>query len=357
MKTNAIIPIFISHQGCENDCVFCNQRKITSKETPMTPLDATLKIEECLPSIEKRGVKQVEIGFFGGSFTGMDLGVQEAYLSIAKPYKDKGKIKEIRLSTRPDYIDEKKLIFLKQYGVDTIELGVQSFDEQVLSSSNRGYKPDVIYSSSRLIKSYGFKLGIQLMIGLPEDTYEKSIYSAKETVKLNPEFSRIYPTVIVKDTELETRYHKGEYQEFPLETAVKTAKDMYLILTESGIQVIRLGLKSTDNIGVGKDLIGTSYHPAFRQLVEGEIAKEKLEVLITNNPAFNTNFINEPKEKGNYIDITFYGHPSTLSNMAGHKKSNFMYFKEKYKGCRFHFKGDESLLKDNFKIKSFKKIQ
>lgn len=350
MKENAIIPIFISHQGCENDCVFCNQRKITSKELPMTPEEATLKIKEWLPSIEEQGIKQVEIGFFGGSFTGMDLEVQKSYLSIAKKYKDMGKIKEIRLSTRPDYIDEERLDFLKKYHVDTIELGVQSFDEGVLLSSNRGYKPDVIYSSSDLIKSYGFNLGIQLMIGLPEDTYEKAIYSAKETVKIGPQISRIYPTVIVKDTELEIRYREGRYKELPLETAVKTAKDMYLILTDAGIQVIRLGLKSTDNIGVGKDLIGTSYHPAFRQLVEGEIAREKLEALIIKDPAFNTNFINEPKEKGTYIDVTFYGHPSTLSNMAGHKKSNLNYFKEKYKGCHFHFKGDATLVKSSFAI-------
>lgn len=327
MKTHAIIPIFLPHSGCPHDCIFCNQKKITAKLEPMSKDAVSAIVEQVLPTIKARGIETVEMAFYGGSFTGMPTGQQEAYLSIAQDYKNQGLIHKIRLSTRPDYISEEILSLLKNYQVDIIELGVQSFDEDVLKLSNRGHSVDCVYTSSALIKSYGFELGIQLMIGLPGDTYEKALSSAKKTVDIGPSIARIYPTIIIKDTGLESLYLCGDYQPLSLSEAVRTAKDMYLVLDASGINVIRIGLKSSDNIADGQGILGDTFHPAFRQLVDSELAKESLERQLRT--AFDT--------------ATFYANKSSFSNMVGHQKSNKDYFKKVYPKKVFMFKIDNSL--------------
>ena len=175
----------------------------------MTPEDARRTIEEHLSTLEKMNLETVEIAFFGGSFTGIPMEDQCSFLSVAKEYKDAGKVSGIHLSTRPDYINEEILDNLRAYSVDVIELGVQSFDPEVLRLSGRGHDASVVYESSALIKEYGFTLGIQLMIGLPGDTMEKCIFSADQTVKIGPQIARLYPTVVIRDTALYDMYLNG----------------------------------------------------------------------------------------------------------------------------------------------------
>lgn len=337
MKTHAIIPIFIPHLGCPNDCVFCNQKKITAKARPLSKEDMADIIERYLPTISGRGIKTVEIAFYGGSFTGIPMDQQQEYLSIAKSYKDKGIIQKIHLSTRPDYIDDDILNNLKNFGVDIIELGVQSFDEEVLRLSNRGHNRDVVFTSSKLIQDYGFELGLQLMIGLPGDTYEKSIASAKEAVIIGPSIARLYPTIIISDTALYDQYQRGEYQPLSIEETIRITKDMYLILTNAGINVIRVGLKSTDLIRENGEIAG-GYHPAFRQLVESEIAKEQLESQLI--PLLSQS-----------SEIAFYSSGASFSNMIGNRKSNRIYFEKKYPHVRFTFHVDTNLPNNIYLIK------
>ena len=246
-------------------------------------------------------------------------------MAVAKEYKDKGYIDKIHLSTRPDYISEEILGNLKFYGVDVIELGVQSFDEEVLQASNRGHSSEIVYKSCDMIKKYGFELGIQLMVGLPQDTKEKSIYSAMETVKIGPAIARLYPTVIIDDTELLNMYNRGEYKALSQDEAVETTKEMYKILTSAGINVIRVGLKSTDIINENGAVTGGTYHPAFRQLVEGAIAREMLENILKES-------INRIPEK-----ITFESCGASFSNMVGNNKCNKLYFSEKYPQLNIKF--------------------
>ena len=228
MKTHAIIPIFIPHAGCPHDCVFCNQKAITARTAPPTPDEAIETIERNLSTIKNNPhITTVEIAFFGGSFTGIPLDEQTRYLEIAKSYKDRGLIHRIHLSTRPDYIDKEILDNLKSYGADVIELGVQSFDPEVLKRSNRGHDADTVYKSSQMIKDWGFTLGIQLMIGLPGDSHEKCMFSVAETVKIGPDIARIYPTVVIKDTALEKMCHMGTYTPLTEKDAIHTAKEMY----------------------------------------------------------------------------------------------------------------------------------
>lgn len=335
MKTHAIIPIFLPHIGCPNDCVFCNQKTITAKAKPLEEKEMIQTIETYLSTLLKRNMKTIEIAFFGGSFTGMSIEEQTKYLKIAKAYKDKGIIDEIRLSTRPDYINEAILTHLKQYQVNTIELGVQSFDEEVLRQSDRGHSSEKVEISAGLIKSHGFKLGIQLMIGLPGDSYEKAKLSAQKAVKLKPTVARLYPTIVLKDTELENMYHQGKYKPFTKEEVLKTTKEMYLILKKAGIKVIRIGLKSSDFISEGSSVVAGDYHPAFRQVVESEIVKDYLESQLNKS----------------FTKAGFYSNSTNFSTMIGNKKSNKEYFENKYSHKIFEFKTNEELKDEEYQVK------
>ena len=198
MKTHAIIPIFIPHLGCPYDCIFCNQKAITAKQKPVSVETMRATVDTWLTTLET--VPNKEIAFYGGSFTAIPMEMQKEYLKVAREYKDSGKVGKIHLSTRPDAIDEEILDNLKFYGTDVIELGVQSFYDEILRLSGRGHDVKVVYESAELIKSYGFQLGIQLMIGLPGDSPEACIFSAEETVKIKPDIARLYPTVVIEGT-------------------------------------------------------------------------------------------------------------------------------------------------------------
>ena len=334
MKKHAIIPVFISHRGCPNDCVFCNQKKITARQGDVTKQDVINTIETYMSTLKDMNLECIEISFYGGSFTGIPIKEQNEYLSIAYEYKKKGIIDKIHMSTRPDYINREILDNLKRFEVDVIELGVQSFADDVLLASNRGHTSDAVYAACDLIKEYGFTLGIQLMVGLPGDSKETCIYSARETVKIKPELARIYPTVIIDDTELLEMYRRGEYNALSLEDAIDISKEMYLILDEAGINIMRVGLKSTDIINENGAVTGNTYHPAFRQLVEGQIARERIEAQIDD----------EDKE------ITVYCNPMDISNAAGHKACNKAYFKEKYPGLKMGFKADDSIERNTYVV-------
>ncbi|MBR5740642.1 MAG: radical SAM protein [Firmicutes bacterium] len=328
MKKHAIIPIFISHRGCPNDCVFCNQKKITAREGDVTPDDVRATIDQWLTTLE--GVETVEVSFYGGSFTGIPMDQQTAFLEVAKDYKDRGLIDMIHLSTRPDYIDRDILDNLKAHSVDVIELGVQSFDDDVLRLSGRGHDAACVYRACDLIKSYGFTLGIQLMIGLPGDSRETCIHSVLETVKIHPEIARIYPTVTICGTELYSMMERGEYQPLPLEEAVTRAKEMFMILEDAGINVIRVGLKASD---IMDDQIG--FHPAFRQLMESEIARDAIEAQLKT-----ISYGGEP------LSVLVHANSRSFGNIYGHKAMNKEYFQKKYPRLRLKGALDDSL-KDN----------
>ena len=339
MKKHAIIPIFIPHKGCPNDCVFCNQRKITARTEDVTPRDARNIIDTWLTTLDQ--CETVEAAFYGGSFTGLEIEEQSAYLAVTYEYKQKGLIDKIHLSTRPDYIDRDILDNLKKYSVDTIELGVQSFDDKVLQLSNRGHSSEDVYRAADLIKEYGFEFGIQLMIGLPGDSLESCIMSARKTSELNPALARLYPTIVLDDTRLYEMYESGEYQALSREEAVLRTKEMYKILDDAGIFIMRVGLKSTDIIGEGGAINGGTYHPAFRQLVEGEIAKERIEPLLAESPAPAASMGKSRLTKQSCVTVS--SNRRWYSNMIGHKACNRRYFEEAYPELSFKWTVDDNL--------------
>ena len=307
----------------------------------MTPEDADNIIKTWLPTLQNRGLKTIEIAFFGGSFTGLPLDEQAAFLRIAQQYKQNGLVDKIHLSTRPDYISPEILELLRAHNVDIIELGVQSFDDAVLTASNRGHTADDVYRACDLIHTYGFTLGIQLMIGLPGDTMETALASARAAVSVQPAIARLYPTVVLHDTALSRMYQNGTYHALTTEEAVSITKEMYRILDAAGINIIRVGLKSTDLIREDGEIQGHTYHPAFRQLVEGELAKETLEQqlqALLSQPEIAAEAAN-----GKTLHFTFMSSGTSFSNMIGNARRNKLYFAKKYPQLKIRYQVDPAL--------------
>jgi histone acetyltransferase (RNA polymerase elongator complex component) len=310
-KSHYIIPIFVPHEGCPHDCVFCNQNSITGSTTKVTSEFVQSTVEDYLITIPSQN-RVLEISFFGGTFTAINIEKQKELLAVAKHYKDLGVIDFIRLSTRPDYIDENILCLLKEYSVDIIELGVQSLDSEVLYKSARGHTEKDVEEASILIKSFGFTLGHQIMLGLPGDSFEKDIYTTREIIKLSPDICRIYPSLVIKDTPMELMYNKGIYKPYTLDEAIYISKILYGMLIVNNINVIRIGLQPTEEINTDGEIIAGPFHPAFRELVEGSIYNDMLleyspknylgdiEVIISNRDisklyAYKKKFFNDIK--------------------------------------------------------------
>ena len=264
----SIIPVFVPHLGCPHNCVFCNQRRISGQQKPATAETVRTAIEEAdriLPGGQRR-----QLAFYGGSFTAIPATHQESLLSAAKEYLDRGVIHSVRLSTRPDAINDAVLDRLEHFGVETVELGAQSLDDAVLASSGRGHTAQDVVNASKLIKARGFRLILQMMTGLPGDSAEKDIRTAEKIIALAPDGVRIYPTVIVKDTELFDLWRAGAYREHSVEDAVETCAKLVPLFEKAGIPIIRLGLNPTDDLS-GGDAVGGAYHPALGELVRSRI--------------------------------------------------------------------------------------
>jgi histone acetyltransferase (RNA polymerase elongator complex component) len=268
----------VPHKGCPHDCVFCNQKRITGQIEDIDSHFVEHEIEKYLSTIPD-SAEFVEVSFFGGSFTGLPVNEMISLLAPAKQAFDEGKIDAIRLSTRPDYIDEFILGILKKYSVSIIELGVQSMDDEVLFLSNRGHTVQDVYRSSKLIKENGFVLGLQMMVGLPGDHEESDIRTAEEFAAIGPDMARIYPALIIKDTYMEHMYKTNQYQPLSVDEAVDICSKVYLKLIRADIDIIRVGLQATENIRPGRDVVSGPYHPAFRELVESKIFNDMISLM------------------------------------------------------------------------------
>lgn len=303
-KNHYIIPIFVPFEGCPHQCVFCNQDRITGIKDRVNGEKVREIIEEYYETIENKDA-MIEVSFFGGTFTAINEKKQRELLSVAKEFKDKGIVKKIRMSTRPDAISDYILKYLLEYDVDIIELGVQSLDDNVLKAAGRGHTVFHVYEASKLIKKYGITLGHQLMPGLPGTTKDKDILSAKKSIDMKPDLIRIYPSLVIKDTPMEEMYLRGDYTPYSLEEAVEVSKEMYKLFKEADINIIRVGLQPTDTITEGKDVVDGPFHPAFRELVESSIINEKIEKILNETKIGSIN-INSRDISKLYSNKKFY---------------------------------------------------
>ena len=320
MKKQYIIPIFVPHLGCPNDCVFCNQKSISGQMKMITKKDVKNTIEFYLKNIRDKEA-HIEVAFFGGSFTGIKPKKQEEFLEAAYEYIKMGKVDSIRISTRPDYIDKEVLKRLKKYKVQTIELGVQSANDFILEKSGRGHTFSDVKKASRLIRWNGFKLGHQMMVGLPESTRIDEINTAKQLIKLKPKMVRIYPVLVIKNTKLEKEFNNGNYQPIPLPQAVEVCKELYKMFTKKKIEVIRVGLQNTEEISNPENeesqVVAGPYHPAFRQLVEAGLWYDVI-----------LNKIKKLNVKVKEVEVIV--NPVDVNNVVGHKRENIVKLKDTY---------------------------
>lgn len=280
MKKHSNIPIFIPELACPHQCVFCDQEKISGAYSIPQPANIKVIVERYLETIPEN--RTINIAFFGGSFTGLSVDLQEQYLKEAFWFIKNGKVSGIRLSTRPDYINEQILELLKKYSVTTIELGVQSTNQEVLNESGRGHTIEDIRDASNLICENGFELGLQMMIGLPGDSFERSIQTANDIVSLGACNTRIYPAIVVKHTALEKLYREGRYTPLTLEQAVEWTKDIVHIFENNNVAILRMGLHPSDELVIGKSLIAGPFHASFKEMVMTQIWKELIDTELQN---------------------------------------------------------------------------
>ncbi|HIS67157.1 MAG TPA: radical SAM protein [Candidatus Scatomorpha merdipullorum] len=309
----SIIPVFVPHLGCPNDCVFCNQRRISGSLSPARPEDVAAAIDRAL-SLTPPGTR-CQLAFYGGSFTAIPDAEQEALLGAAQPYLERGDIASIRLSTRPDAIDGAVLARLKRHGVETVELGAQSMSDSVLALSGRGHTAADVEEASRAVKAAGFRLILQMMTGLPGSDDETDIGSARSIAALEPDGVRVYPTVIVRDTALFDLWRAGRYKEHTVEDAVRVCARIVPVFEAAGIPIIRMGLNPTEDLS-GGDAVGGAYHPALGELVRARIMRGRAEALL------------EGSAPG--ADITLRVNPRLMSQLVGQHGANRAYLTEKF---------------------------
>lgn len=262
---HANVAVFVPNNGCPHRCSFCSQRSITGKQVQPSAEDVRKAAETGLKTLGPKAA-EAEIAFFGGSFTAVERSYMISMLEAAQPYLGDGKFKGIRLSTRPDAVDSEILDILERYGVTAIELGAQSMDDSVLAANRRGHTAEQVRQASELIRSRGFLLGLQMMTGLREDTDEKAWKTAEQLAELHPACIRIYPTIVLRGTELGEAYLRGEYRPQTLENAVALCSGLLDYFERRGIRVIRLGLHASPELE--RDMLAGPWHPAFRELCE-----------------------------------------------------------------------------------------
>lgn len=309
-----IIPIFVSHMGCPNDCSFCNQRKINGVDEAVQPESLFEFVEMYLKTMKR---DQIELAFFGGSFTGIEKTRQIAYLEKAEALKSLGLIHKIRLSTRPDYIDEEIINRLKKYSVDLVELGCQSFDNTVLAATQRGHDVRAIVHAVNLLKEAKMDFGIQLMLGLPEDNFEKFMDSVAQTAALQPSCVRLYPALVIRDTQMEKDYLAGTYKPLSLDEAVKWTAYALRIFHKYNMPVIRMGLQRTDLIDFDASVIAGPFHPAFGELVMSLLFLEVIDDMLIK--------LSQPQ-----IAVEIHVNPKQVSAAIGNKRQNQMKLRAKY---------------------------
>ncbi len=317
------IPVFIPHEGCPHDCIFCNQRKITGVITTVSSEDAKNEIIKQLSYLPEGDCRK-EIAFFGGSFTGLPLDTQEEFYRVADSFRPQ--IDGIRLSTRPDCINDASLALAKRWGVSTIELGAQSASDAVLAMNHRGHTFSRTVEAVKAIRQAGIGVGLQMMTGMYGSQPETDWMTAQELAKLQPDCVRIYPVLVLKDTALASLYREGKYRPQTLEEAVETAKRVLSVFREKGILVIRLGLHAGEDLRKEGVVLAGPFHPAFGELVESRIWRDRIVAELNQ-------YLQKPK----VLEIQV---PSDqISKAVGHQRCNAVYLKERYgvilkvKGC------------------------
>ena len=335
------ISIFVPHAGCPHQCSFCNQKTISGSQCQPTAGDVHRICSQAMEQIKER--KNTEIAFFGGSFTAIDRDYMTELLKAAECYLGENGFRGIRISTRPDFIDDEVLELLKSYGVTSIELGAQSMVNRVLEANERGHTVEDVYRACELIRNQGFELGLQMMVGLYQSTWKEERKTSERIMKIHPDTVRIYPVVVLDGTKLAELYKSGEYQLMDFDDMVQYCGVLLRDFDRADIKVIKCGLHASD--GVEGEMVAGYYHPAFRELCESSMYRLIMEDMIFDKAQKENVECCSKLEK-----CVFAVNHSCISKALGHKKSNVTYFKENF-GIDIKVMGDENIPKYQCEIR------
>lgn len=326
-----IIPVFIPHSGCPHQCAFCNQSVISGQKCRIPDRNDIKKIIAHYYQY-KGSRRSVELAFFGGNFLGLSPDTITGLLSEVTPYIHAGEIDGIRFSTRPDTISEDTMELIREFRISAVELGVQSMNDEVLNLSRRGHSSQDTINAANLLKEYSIRTGIQVMAGLPGDDEKTLLESTVKAAELFPDFARIYPLVVLKGSRLEKTFKSGLYKPLNLQEAVRLVKKMYRIFNKFNIDVIRMGLQTSDLMEDCSEVIAGPWHPAFGHLVYCELFFDAVCEKLNRSP----DLLNEKK-------ICLTVHPASESRVRGDKNGNLKKLSRRYPGIDFCIRTDASL--------------
>jgi len=332
-----IIPIFIPQLGCPHQCVFCSQPAIT--DTPRrcpTPDQIRREIRRFL-KYGKRPSSTVQISFFGGNFLGLKPASIQRLLEVASEFVQNGTVDSIRFSTRPDTVCEKRLDLLTGFPVSTIELGVQSMEDRVLDLVERGHRAADTAAAAGRVKEKGYQLGLQMMVGLPGDSEEGAMETARRMAALAPDFVRIYPTLVLEGSPLADWFRSGRYRPMPLDACVTLVKRLYLFFRACHIPVIRIGLQASDGLNAESGLVAGPYHPAFGHKVYAEIVLDAIVSTIQDLTGLPDTLV-------------IAAHPRMVSRVQGLKKENLSHLKQTFHLEKVLLLQDPKLAKDHIRV-------
>ena len=295
-----VIPIFIPHRGCPRQCLFCNQEKISGcRETGVKESEVVELVESWL--VRGKG-SEVQVAFYGGSFTCLPHGEQRRLLGLVAPYLESGRVQSLRISTRPDCLDPAICRLLGEYGVTTVELGIQSLDDTVLENSRRGHDAEHGRRAIRLLQEHGFAVGVQLILGLPGETRRSFLRGVEEIAGLRPSFVRLYPLLVVRGAELAEHLRRGLYRPLTLAQAVVLAGAAHQRLAAADVPVVRIGLQPCPSLD--DNYLAGPYHPAFAELVRGRLVFRELRKRLAGlKPGQHLGVHISPRDHGTVVGI------------------------------------------------------
>jgi histone acetyltransferase (RNA polymerase elongator complex component) len=336
-----IIPVFLPHIGCLHRCVFCNQMTITGvKEKIPSPEQLRRRIKTYLTYRGSRRTK-TQVSFYGGNFLGLKSPDIRFLLDVASEFIVEGSVDSLRFSTRPDSVNDQRLDIIKEFPVETIEIGAQSMDDRVLVLANRGHTVSDTEKAVGLLKKRSYEIGLQMMVGLPGDDDDNCLRTGRRITDLLPDFVRIYPTVVLPGSRLWRLYRNGTYSPLPMERCVTLVKNLYLLFSERQIPVIRMGLQASDDLEKEAENLAGPYHPAFGHLVFSEIFLDKAAFLLASKPPpFQT--------------VTIRVHPRNVSRMRGMNNQNIETLKRKFQIKSLVIFADASLGEDAVTVSEFR---
>lgn len=325
-----VIPIFIPHAGCPHRCIFCDQTHTTSRPEDLPSTDQLDETIQRFLGYRQDAHRYTEISFYGGNFLGLPTDRILFFLESVSRYIAENQVQGIRFSTRPDTITPQRLGLLAPFPVSTIELGVQSMNNEVLTTSRRGHTVQDIHNAVGLLKRCSYRLGLQMMVGLPDDTGQTAMATGEQVADLEPDFVRIYPTLVLAGSRLDRWYRQGRFSPLSLEDAVALTKRLYTLFVSRRIKVIRMGLQATEGLDSGTDLVAGPFHPAFGELVHSSLWLDVMRIGIQHLDI-----------EGQALTIAL--HPKLVSRVRGHKNINMALISKEFSLLEIKFSENNSL--------------